>query len=377
MYTHLVTSTINYSFVFVQGKGPGPRNDNNTHANYESDNESEYSGHSKDIDYEISPLLRQHQHDETTNENCYEYDVIRIKHNCDNTIIKSEKSVLRKSQRNLDWLMENNMNSFELSKQTVIDEYAPSFKQNPSIFYSFYKIDVHHLSFGITKNGQKSRLAKLLRKKITRNKKRIKKKPFLFVTCNNDKKEDTQKVKHEDQKKEKPDCRKNCDDKKQKDNFNIPNKMLKDDETEIPEKNNDDKGIKVGNKKSSNSIERFHAKCSKYWKNISYVLSCTEIDNTMKDLPIIEEKKHKRKKKHKKCKDSSKKHHKSMNNEEVRQYRISTYLADRDWRKKTIYDKGNDDSSLTMHSEKKNEENETEVNHVSPVIADANSKLII
>lgn len=231
-------------------------------------------------------------------------------------------------------------------------------KLSPYVFFSFYRINVHENRYLlVTKVGQVSNFAQILKKIGTRHKKKTTKKYLLFVTCSGDKGKETKNTKKEEQQK-KPGNEKNVINKKQK-NDNVPGKKLK---SMKPQKVDE---FQVSNKKSNLRIERFHAKCSKYWKNISDVLSCTEMTDMKKTLPATEEKKHKRKKKHKKCKENPKKQRKKNNDDNTRQFRISTYLADLDWKKKKVDNKAEIGSSLRLNTQEFFDENEIEVNHVS------------
>lgn len=269
--------------------------------------------------------------------------------------------------QNYGWL--SKLNSYSFKYANIFTEIQRNFafnnKQYPYVLFSCYRINVHDMSFVVTKKGQTSKWANTLRKKIAINRKRSTKKHLLFVTCSNDKK-GTKRAKNQEQINEKPGSKKNVRGKEQNCD-SVLNKNLNENVTKKSKKTQKDDRVKVCNKKSNPRIERLHAKCSKYWKNISDVLSCTEsiIIDIKKDFEAIEEKKHKRKKKHKNYKDNAIKYHKSRNNnEDARQFRISSYLADQEWKKKKLDDKAEIGSSLKLNTQEFFEENEVEVNHV-------------
>ncbi|KOB77701.1 DC-STAMP domain-containing protein 2 [Operophtera brumata] len=334
-------------------------NENNiSQTKHESDNESEYSGN--EIDYEISPLLSHHIENASGIKTGYEKGGREIL--IEDTMIylvREKVDLINMVLKNYLGLIDYDYLFFEFSEQIFTARNASDYLKNKYISYTcygIYRISIHGLSLIVTKDRKTSKLAKVLRRKILRLKKKNNNKKLTFTSCYNDKADKTKKVRRADQNK----------DYTNQNNKDAPNKMTKKDKTKKP-KNKEHKGdnkVSVSRKNSIPRIEILHAKCSKYWKNISNALSCTDVNDKKKELPTIEEKKHKRKKRHKKSKEHPKKHHKaSYNNEDERQYRISTYLADADWRKNKINDKVIDEIYPKVQHTANFQKHEIEVNH--------------
>lgn len=327
---------------------------------HESDNESECSGNN--IDYEISPLLRQHIKNTPGIEYVYGKDNKELLiEDAKIAYMEDKKDLMKVVSENKLQLTNFNYHFFEFSNQICTGTDANVVLNNkhiPYTCYAIYRISIHDLSLIVTKDTKTSKLAKLLRRKFVKLKKRNHKKTLLLITCNNDKGGKNQKLKQADQNK----------DHTNQNNKIASNKITKNGKIKKPKliEHKGDNKVSVFNKKSKHRIEKFNAKCSKYWKNISNALSCVNASDTKKDLPTMEEKKHKRKKKHKRSKELPNSQDKvNYNNDEARQYRISTYLSDKDWKKNKMNDNIlTEDSCPKVQSAVNFQQNKIELNHV-------------